>query len=439
MGKKRDKFCIVPFLQLSTRSNGFVKVCSQINQVNGIAKNSTLSELENKDYSLPSSERLNLNEHSIDTIWNSKFMKDFRMKKINNEFMECCERCYYDEEVGAGSKRQDLLRRYSHLVDEFIVEAQDNEGELNRGPLWWELRLSSNCQLSCRMCIPQSSSRIRKEYFKNRDSLSEKEKENVTFAQNMFEKYGELSDSDLFMSELEKHKEFIEVLELHGGEPLIDKKLFFFLEKLIQTGHSKKIHIHLHSNILELSEYHIQILNSFKSGELAVSIDAYKEENEYCRYPSKWNKIDSALRRCVNFNNNWVLKIYSAIGAYQSLTIHRLLQYIDNLVREINLNIYWEYCVIKHPGWQQVEIIPLKMRLEALTHLESFLENSFVCNEYVKSDKYIENINKYIASLKSEYEVSDIQRKEFKQMTMLLDKIRNQKMEVVFPHLKEIF
>ena len=86
-------FCVVPFVQLNTRGKGDVRVCCSIEGLNyGIPKNLTIDDVnkthEDNTYSPNIDTHFNLGHDSIDELWNSKFMKDFRMKcSTENTFL----------------------------------------------------------------------------------------------------------------------------------------------------------------------------------------------------------------------------------------------------------------------------------------------------------------------------------------------------------------
>ena len=73
-----------------------------------------------------------------------------------------------------------------HLVE----EADKNDGYMKTLPTWWELRFSSICNQACRMCIPQTSSKIREEFAQYKDDLPEEYKSQTEVALKAFSKFG---------------------------------------------------------------------------------------------------------------------------------------------------------------------------------------------------------------------------------------------------------
>ena len=132
--KDEPRFCLLPFITLNTRPNGQVKPCSQVMDMPGIKKNTTVETILES-----TNTPCNLTKDSVEEIWNSEFLKDFRMKKINNEYIKFCETCYQEDSMGVSSKRQAVIDAYykdnKHLVD----EAKANNGMMTTMPVWWEL------------------------------------------------------------------------------------------------------------------------------------------------------------------------------------------------------------------------------------------------------------------------------------------------------------
>jgi hypothetical protein len=88
MNINEKTFCVVPFAQLNTRGKGDPRICCSIAGIEyGIPKHLTVDQINDETYT-PQTEVFNLAEDSIDDLWNSPFMKDFRMRQMNGERLE---------------------------------------------------------------------------------------------------------------------------------------------------------------------------------------------------------------------------------------------------------------------------------------------------------------------------------------------------------------
>lgn len=431
---KKEKFCIIPFILLNTRPNGTIKPCSEVQNMDSIHKDKTYEEMINNN----DKEYWNLQKHDLNDIWNSRFYKDFRIKKINNEYINHCETCYYQDKIGIPSKRKQYIDKFYQKYKHIVKYAKNNGGALNSYPIWWEFRLSSLCNLGCRFCIPQTSSFIREEFNKNIEFIPQFSKKDTKSAIKLYKEYGYLSDSEFFINQIFKYIDFIEYIELHGGEPTLEPKIWYILNKINEMGYSKKIHINMFSNCMQIKKEQINLLNNFKSGKIGLSIDAYEKENYYIRYPSKWDRIEKNLLIYNLLGNHWDKRISSVIVAYNALTIHKLLNWYNIYFRENNLKIWLNLNVLKHPFYMKPQIIPLEYRLKEAEKLKMFF------NEWMCTESYFANINKkeienIIKSLESTENIKKEWVDDFIEYTKKIDKIRNQNVLDYFPHLSFLF
>jgi len=425
--KDNPKFCLLPFMTLNSRPNGQVKPCSQVMDMPPIKKNSTEDNIleQPADY-------WNLTKDSVEDIWNSDFMRDYRMKKIRGEYIPFCETCYQEDANGAMSKRQAVINKHyddnKHLIDEAIA----NNGYMHTKPVWWELRLSSICNEACRMCIPQTSSKMREEFAKFKDELPDSVMKNTETAVLNFNKFGYLGDSDYFLNQLFENLADIKYIELHGGEPTNDKRLWTVIEKIVESGHSDHIHIHVHTNIHALKQRHIDLWDKFQSGWIGVSIDAYKEENDYIRHGSDWTKIEENLKLLNGLGNHWKKWITSTVMVYNCCTMHKLIEWFIDYTNEHNMqDLWWRSDPVTSPNLMRIEHVPLSKRLEAIEKLRPLTEKIDS-----KSLDGLETLMKYLSSSQIPKPGS---KQELIKYTKVLDQKRNQSLSKTFPHLKEVF
>ena len=426
--KKNEKFCLMPFITLNTRPNGQVKPCSQVMGMPGLKKDTTAEDILNSK-----NDFLNLTKDSVEEIWNSKFMQDFRMKKINGEYIEFCETCYQEDAMGADSKRSAVISKFYDDNKHLIEEAHKNNGYMETKPVWWEMRLSSICNQACRMCIPQTSSKMRQEFEKFAEELPTSIRQNTETAVKQFNLNGYLGDSDFFLDQFYEALPDMKYLELHGGEPTNDKKLWQVVEKIVELGHNKHIHIHVHTNIHALKPRHIELWDNFKSGWIGVSIDAYGKENEYIRHGSNWEKINQNLKLLKGLGPHWHKWITSSVMAYNCCTMHKLLDWFNEYQAKHGMqDLWWRMDPVTNPNLMRLEHIPMEMRLEAIQPLiELILETP------CKPTR--ESIGVLIKSLTSTQKPSEGSFQELIDYTRILDIKRNQSLKEVFPHLKEVF
>jgi hypothetical protein len=430
--KENKKFCLLPFITLNTRPTGQVKPCSQVINMTGIRHNTT-ADTDGYDRPPLIDDFLNLTKDSVDDVWNSEFLKDFRMKKINGEYIRFCETCYQEDDRGGHSKRQSVIDKFYEDNKHLVKEAHANNGYMNTKPVWWEMRLSSICNEACRMCIPQTSSKMRQEFEKFADELPLTMKENTEAAVLQFNEAGYLGNSEFFLEQFFKALPDIKYLELHGGEPTNDKTLWKVIERIVESGHNKHIHIHVHTNIHVLTLKHIELWDNFKSGWIGVSIDAYEKENEYIRYGSDWKKIEKNLKLLNGLGSHWRKWVTSAIMVYNACTMHKFIIWFNKYVQDNKMHdLRWVSLKVLTPSSMRLEHIPLEMRAEAIKSLEKLVVET-------SCETTRESIEELIIMLTSTQKLADNSFKELVNYTKILDLKRNQNLVKVFPHLEDVF
>ena len=138
-----------------------------------------------------------------------------------------------------------------------------------------DLVINNDCNLECLMCAPAYSVKLNKIYAE-------------TYPQDMRPSW-RLNLNELEQINLSK----ICVINIIGGEPLISKDAFIFLEQFLAKNSLKKLRII--SNFTKLPEHWKPIFESVEELELIASIDATEKLYEFIRYPAKFEVVKSNI------------------------------------------------------------------------------------------------------------------------------------------------
>jgi len=210
----------------------------------------------------------NINNQSIEEIWNSEKYQEVRQKFLDGKIFDVC---YKECPVLNGWKDYEKLDWYKELPKESPVykNAELNEKEIKEGkikllskPRWIRFATSYRCNLKCYHCF-QSENR------KQVDILPQK-----------------------FFDELkEKYLEILQVIFFYGGEPLIEKQNLELLEYLSNKIFDLKVFI-VSNGAIEFSDKLKNIFENLKFGVISISIDSINPKlYEELRYPAKWSKV----------------------------------------------------------------------------------------------------------------------------------------------------
>ena len=157
-GKEYSKtFCPYPWIHVMTQPTGTVSWCC-------VARDN----FKNDDGSM-----VDLNKGDrIESVWNNDHMRKIRKQMIEGEAVNGCNHCYDLEDMGFPSYRTNYIRdwfEYSGRGEEIhniIEKSINNDYYVEEAPMYLDFRLGNMCNLKCRMCQPQNSSQINKEYVK---------------------------------------------------------------------------------------------------------------------------------------------------------------------------------------------------------------------------------------------------------------------------------
>lgn len=143
----KDTFCVLAFNHLQIAPNGTVKMCCIAGE--DIADGGRAMSLYSDTY---------------EDIWNSKYMRDARRGMGAGEEISACARCYR-EEASVGQSRRTVqnaiwLKASGKAEEEFLEDARANEWKVDLRPEFLQLNMGNLCNLACRMCSSQYSSRI---------------------------------------------------------------------------------------------------------------------------------------------------------------------------------------------------------------------------------------------------------------------------------------
>lgn len=369
---------------------------------------------------------------SLDTFWNGEYMKQSRIKAINGEEIKGCEECYRSERNGGTSLRKDLVEIYEENEDylDSVKMAEENAGHLDKFPTAIELRVGNLCNLKCRMCQPQDSDLINKEY-KELISLDNTLGEVLPIVD--FEITDDLTS---YIQGIRDNASTIKIIRFSGGEPLINKSFYELLDYLIEGDYAKNIEFRLNTNLTKMKEETLEKLSKFKRVTIDFSIDGLGPVYEYIRYPMVWditkNKIDMTYKFMTNHDNikmnaNFTVQIYNVFCMFDL---------IDFFLSKSILPILH---ILQNPSYLNIRNMPDNLKNDLIVKIDETLGN-IESKEYpdvFQVDWVIERliaIKNQLSLDRNEYQIV-----LFKKFTNALDIKRNQNISVMIPEISKYY
>jgi hypothetical protein len=456
-------FCILPWVHLSTRPDGSMRVCctanaSSVGPTNDKEHGGQVGILKD-DEGKPS----NLNVADFQTAWNSSYMRNVRKQMLTGEQPPSCIKCYKEESAGHRSKRQWETEYWSKRVNvEKLVENTEDNGSVPPQLAYIDLRFGTKCQLACVMCSPHDSSG----WIKDWQAINPKV-ENAALKQTMQwsnkgstngSSYNWHKQNPVFWEQFYEQIPNMQQLYFAGGEALIIDEHYDILRQCIKSGHAKNLELRYNSNGIEWKQDLFSLWKQFKLVRYHYSIDDIGERNEYIRYPSNWRRMTEVFKILdTETPPNVEVTIACAVQALNVYYIPDFLRWkLEQNFKKINkwplaaggINFHFVY----HPPHLNVKVLPAQFKQQVREKFEEFYkwweanwelglteeQKGKVTFEQWRSSEYgIKRLEGIVQFMESEDWSNRLP--ETKEYLELIDKQRNLKFEEVFYEMKGIF
>tara|TARA_E500000178_G_scaffold337555_1_gene376867 strand:+ start:3254 stop:4381 length:1128 start_codon:yes stop_codon:yes gene_type:complete len=371
-----NTFCHNPFIGLDINPEGHIRPCCKF------------LESEMPKFHI---------KQGIETYKKSKWVKKLQDQFIDGKRPKGCERCWKEESAGIESKRQLDYIRHKKQFDSVDLK---NPNYINIS-----LAFGNLCNLACRICSPNQSSRWASE----RNKL-----ENKNFPIWTWFKDKTVMDDIYTNTKNAVH------FDIPGGEPLLLEipEHFEFLSKF-SNDQAKQISLHYTTNGTNFpQDKFLKVWDRFKEIDLQISLDDVGERFEYNRWPADWNHVYSNVKRLQDLENKKTNIRLSVAFTVSVFTILYAKDFFDWCVKEGLPNPWMGR--LNFPDYYSVDILPKKN----IDQIRNILKTSTFDS--------VKNLSNYLTGSKQEL-IPFFQKK-----INDLDKTRNQSFSRTFPELKEL-
>jgi radical SAM protein with 4Fe4S-binding SPASM domain len=382
-----SNFCIRPFNSVVISTDGAIRSCCQIQE-----------------------NTFNIKNNNIEDYWNSNYLLTLREKFLNNKKPKECKNCWRQENNLLESHRLESNFQYKSIFKKNYVK---NLKLIKKDNLYYpediELSITNICNLSCQMCTGKDSSRL--------------------LIENNFLKFENLKQSDYDLDEktkLEIEKIIthdLKLLNLRGGEPLVNKTIMKIIEKLVTTGKSKKMTLHITTNGTTCNDKIINLLRKFENIRIMFSIESIGKFNDYMRYPSNWKDIQKNILEFKNLKNAYL---------YINTVVQNLnLLYLEPLINFANLNkIFLNFSRLRSPAYLEFDNLPLDLLKKSYEKLNNIDKKKLV---------HTKNIKEIINSLKIKIDTYKHDEEKFTMFTTVIKKRDQYRKISIADYMPEIY
>lgn len=182
-----------------------------------------------------------------------------RQKLNQGEKISECQKCWDKEAKGITSFRQKANAKWQNLSPNIY----------SKDVLTVDYRLTNHCNFACVFCGPHNST-----------------------------KWGVLTKNSNIVNNINPQidTEKLEYVYLAGGEPLLVPEFKMFVKNI---KNKKQTEIVINTNLSQIDNEWLELLNQFDKKCLTISVDAGYELGEYVRWPMNWKKFEQNIIKVV--------------------------------------------------------------------------------------------------------------------------------------------
>lgn len=393
-------FCMFPWMHLNVTPLGNAYPCCS------------------SDYTAPFG---NVQDASIDEIFNGDKMKELRLKMLNGEKSDICNYCYVHEQSSPFSFRKYSLEHFGKHYDNLIPITQIDGTVPEFQMKYFDVRFSNICNMKCRTCGAEFSSQWAQE-MKKHEHVSEN-----------YRIINHADESGKLLEDIKAQVPNMELAYFAGGEPLITDEHYVILEEMIRTGANKNIVLRYNTNMGNFKYKKHDILDlwsRFKKVEISASIDHYGERAEYIRHGTDWGVVEANLKSIrdldyIDYQYNTVLSVFNY------LTLDEFYRYLidkDLLRKKDMISIYRALT----PTYYAATILPEHLKRQGTEKLQNL--HKFMLEGDWYQAVHINDAMQFTNRADQWQE----QKEQFLHHTARRDKIRNEDFASTFPELRDL-
>ncbi len=337
-------FCSLAFNHISTRPDGVARLCcntrDSINDADGTP--------------------FNLGTHRVEDILNSEHYRRIRRDMLAGNTVPECSSCIFQEQYGESSPRKIYNESWP---------ARDPKEYVNHNEIeYLDIRFGNLCNLKCMSCSPHSSSQIDKDI----KDIADTRPDILQFHTPIDFDINSWYKTDIFEDNMKKIKDKLSLIYMTGGEPTLVEENFKFMSLLIANGLSKNITLKFSINLTNIKNEFVSALKQFKEVILLCSIDGTGNVQEYLRYPSNWDQVDSNFRKLLELENAKVI-VTPVVQNINLEFLSELFQYVENF--NVGHNKIMIYPQILHgPEHLNINTLPLSYKKYCLDKLNDWIK-----------------------------------------------------------------
>lgn len=359
-------------------------------------------------------------------IFNLPKMREIRLKMLNGESCEECNRCYDQEKMNSkDSYRVHSNVRFAETIKEDVLQTAE-DGSLPDPKLRFvDIRFSNLCNFKCRTCGPELSSGWFDDFNKRYAQMSGLPLRS--------EKVTEVKNTDKLLN---PNLNDISHIYFAGGEPILMEQHLKLLEEIVEKSDPSKKKLMYNTNLSFLKRGKtdfIPIWKKFERVEIWASIDAAGKLGEFVRKGFNWNRFVENCRRIRSEAPEIEISISATLSVFNALhlpDLHRIL--VEEGLIEKN---FFRINMLFDPAPLRVDRMPDEMRKFVVQKYIDHADNYFAPDDPGITRNMFLGAASFIDSGSSSELFMEQAKDEFRK----LDQIRNEDIREFIPEIEHYY
>jgi len=330
-------------------------------------------------------EMYNVKNMSIREWFDSSPMRAARLAMHGDQKISYCSRCYTEEKHAGTSRRhktnlKSVIFTRSNFADSYVQSpgytkfetARQHAGAYGDVPIDLHIDLGNYCNLTCKMCNAQASSKIAAQHVKwgikdaNRYLLSDWTRDIDTWSRVLTE-----------LSGIEK----LNNVHFMGGETLITSRFEDFIDFMLARGRTD-LNFSFVTNGTTFNEPLMLKLLKFQRIGIEISIETLTGHNAYQRQGTDLDTVLTNLQRYLAYCDGGKITV-TARPAISILTIGNYTSLLEYCLEH---KIMVKSLLCNHPRYYDAVILPRPIKDLYAKRYQDFLSRHHLSDEDITAD-----------------------------------------------------
>lgn len=296
-----------------------------------------------------------LDTGTVEQAWHSPTRRQIQQDLAAGVQHPNCSACWNEEAAGRPSRRQVANQQFQDLAP------------TTDKPQLVDLKPGNICNLACRTCWPEVSSKWYRDFWEV--EAQQWEPDYKKYLSSWGRIRSSYSDENVRLwSDLETWFDSVKYYDIYGAEPMLLDKVFLILQRSVDSGQAQHQSLHINTNGTVWNQQYIDILTQFKSVSIDLSIDGIGNHYDYIRYGETWNTIVDNIQRyrALAANHaNIKLHVCVTVCSLNVLYLMDIQQYLCSQQLPMFFNM------VHHPHYLNVRSLPDTVKAQIRNTIET--------------------------------------------------------------------